>query len=160
MTDTRLPDSWLLKPDLDRLSDGAWRVLTRGLIFCNQQGTDGQIDALYMKYVYPFGPIETFVAELEEINWLVKTEGGYLIPDWEAKGQTTASQMELKRENNRLRQRKAREKAKTPERSPVTGNVTRDFDESHSRQNDFEQPGIIRSDWPEVRQPPRSDPSG
>ena len=157
MTDTRLPDPWLLKPDLDKLSDGAWRVLTRAFMFCNQQGTDGHIDALYMKYVYPFGPSETFVAELEQINWLVKTEGGYLIPDWEAKGQTSAAQMELNRENSRLRARKSREKAKAPQRPVVTGDVTRDAmrDVGQERKGQ-ERTGQVNYDslsWPEIKKP-------
>lgn len=153
MTDTRLPDSWLLKPDLDRLSDGAWRVLTRALIFCNQQGTDGEIDALYMRYVYPFGPSDTFLAELEEIDWLVKTDRGYLIPDWEGKGQSTAAQVAAWRENARIRQRRSREKKQTAQSQAASREVTRDVGQERIGQVRKGQANYGKVSWPEVRKP-------
>ena len=40
MTDARLPSRWLTDPDLDALTDRAWRVHTSALMWSAEQGTD------------------------------------------------------------------------------------------------------------------------
>jgi len=130
MTDTRLPDRWLLNRDLDSLSDGAWRVYTRALMYCNQQETDGQIGDLHVRYVYPFGDATPFLAELEAIGRLERSEMGWIIPDWEAQGQSTALQMAGYRENARKRQQTFRQKTKPPREEPVTRDLTGDVGEA------------------------------
>jgi hypothetical protein len=153
MTDTRLPDKWLLNPTLDKLSDGAWRVLTRALMFCNQQGTDGEIESVYMKYVYPWGDFSSYADELVEIGWLVPFENGFRIPGWEAKGQATAAQVELWLENQRLRQRKHRRKTKQATGRGATRDVTRDVGQDRSGQDRSGQDNYGEVSWPEVMKP-------
>lgn len=152
MTDTRLPDHWLLNPVLDKLSDGAWRALTRTLMFCNQQGTDGEIESLYLHHVYPWSDPEPFLQELVDIGWLEKTERGYLVPDWEAKGQSTAAQVALWRENSRLRQQKRRSRVKASQSGGVTADVTRDVgqEQASDRQGQDFYGG---TSWPTVSIP-------
>lgn len=152
MTDTRLPDHWLLNPKLDRLSDGAWRVLTRTLMFCNQQGTDGEIESLYLHHVYPWGNPEPFLQELINIGWLQKNENGYSVPDWEGKGQATAAQVAAWRESARIRQRRSRERKQTPQSQVVSGDVTRDVGQEQDR-NRTGQAKYEETIWPEVRKP-------
>ena len=152
MTDTRLPDHWLLNPTLDKLSDGAWRVLTRTLMFCNQQGTDGEIESLYLRYVYPWADPEPFLQELLRSGWLEKTEKGFLIPGWEAKGQTTAAQVAFQKEKNRLKQQKHREKLKASHSEVVTSDVTRDVGQEQDR-NRTGQDNYGGSSWPKVSIP-------
>ena len=152
MTDTRLPDHWLLNPTLDKLSDGAWRVLTRALMWCNQQGTDGEIESLYMRYLYPFDDPSDYLAELVDIGWLERTEKGFLIPDWEGKGQATAAQVATWRENARLRQRRSREKKRASQSQLVTGEVTRDVGQEQE-QDRTGQDYYGGTSWPTVSIP-------
>ena len=152
MTDTRLPDHWLLNPTLDKLSDGAWRVLTRTLMFCNQQGTDGEIESLYLRHIYPWGAPEAFLQELVDIGWFERTEKGFLIPGWEEKGQATAAQVAVWRENNRLRQQKKRAKAKVSQPQVVTADVTRDVGQEQDRDRTG-QDSYTGPSWPEVSIP-------
>lgn len=155
MTDARLPDHWLLNPELDKLSDSAWRVWTRILMFCNQQGTDGEIESLYLQHIYPWSDPELFLRELVKIGWLEKTERGYLVPDWEGKGQSTAAQVALWRENSRLRQQKRRARAKASQSQAVTADVTRDVGQEQDRsgQDRLGQASTEREFWPTVSIP-------
>lgn len=133
MTDTRLPDHWPLNPTLDKLSDGAWRVFTRTLMFCNQQGTDGEIESLYLRYIYPWSDPEPLLRGLVNIGWLEKTEMGYRVPDWEGKGEANAAEVAAWRENNRLRQQRRRAREKGPQSQVVTPDVTRDVEQEQDR---------------------------
>lgn len=153
MTDTRLPDTWLLNPQLDKLSDGAWRALTRALMFCDQQGTDGELDELYLQHVYPYGTYQGYLKELEQIDWLRKTETGYVIPDWEAKGQSLAAQVELWRANARERQRRSRESKKKAQNATVTSDVGRDLGQDTLGQERSGKANYGETVWPEVAQP-------
>jgi len=153
MTDTRLPDKWLLNPTLDTLSDGAWRVLTRALIWCNQQGTDGDLPSMYMRYVYPWSDPSEYVLELLNIGWLEETETGFVIPDWEGKGQSLAAHVEAKRETNRLRQQNHRAKRKSPQAESVTNDVTRDVGQERTGQVRTGEDNYEKGTWPEVTKP-------
>ena len=158
MTDARLPDTWLLNPTLDKLSHEAWRFFTRALMYCNQQGTDGEIETLYLRYVWPYGDPSEHLLELLETVWLMETEKGFLIPDWVAKGQSLASEVEAKKENNRLRQKNHRQKNQATQNRPVTRDVTRDVGQErtgkgrtgHDRTG---QANYEEAPWPEIRQP-------
>ena len=153
MTDARLPDTWLLNPTLDKLSHEAWRFLTRALMYCNQQGTDGEIESLYLRYVWPYGDPSEHLLELIETGWLVETENGFLIPDWAAKGQSLASEVEARRENNRLRQKNLRQKKGTSQNRSVTRDVTRDVGQERAGQDTTGQSNYEEVPWPEIRQP-------
>jgi hypothetical protein len=153
MTDTRLPDSWLLNPTLDRLSHEGWRLFTRALMYCNQQGTDGEIETLHMRYVWPYGDPSEYVLELLETGWLVETEKGFLIPDWVNKGQSPASQVLANKEKNRLRQQNHRQKNKASQSGPVTRDVTRDVGQDRTGQDTTGQANYEEAPWPEIRQP-------
>lgn len=151
MTDTRLPDAWLINPTLDKLSHGAWRLFTRALMFCNQQGTDGQIEEVCMRYIYPWGDWSDFVKELIEIGWMERTEFGFVIPGWEEKGQSTAAQVELYRENSRERQRRSREKRKGSKGRQHTGDITRDVGQDTLGQDTLGQATYEETVWPQVK---------
>ena len=162
MTDSRLPDSWLLNPVLDKFSHEAWRLLTRALMFCNQQGTDGEIELLYLRHIWPWGDSSPYVMELIDSGWLEQTDAGFVIPDWEDKGQSPASQVAVYREKARLRQQKSRTTKRASETRAVTSDVTRDV----TRDVGQERTGHDRSGqdnydevpWPEVRQPGSPNP--
>ena len=87
MTDTRLPEQWLLSPKMLELSDGAWRVFTNALMWCNSQGTDGDLPSRYVKYTYPTGDSSEYVLELLSVGLFEKTENGFVLPDWVGMGQ-------------------------------------------------------------------------
>jgi len=152
MTDTRLPGHWLLHRDLDKLSDGAWRALTRALMFCNQQGTDGEIDTLYLYSIYPWGNPSSYLEELVAIGWLEKTERGYLVPDWDGKGQSTAAEVDAYHEKNRAKQKRYREKSKPIKSVPVTGDITGDVGEARlkARQGEARTEEVS---WPVIEIP-------
>ena len=163
MTDSRLPDSWLLNPTLDSFSDGAWRLFTRALMFCNQQGTDGDIKSLYMRHIWPWDEPEPYVSELVHSGWLEQTPTGFRIPDWEDKGQSPASQVAEYREKARLRKHKYRSSKKSPETGSVpsdgTRDGTRDVGQERSGQDRLGQDSYVEVSWPEVRQPGSPTPS-
>jgi hypothetical protein len=159
MTDTRLPDKWLLNPTLDSLSDGAWRVWTRALIWCNQQGTDGDIPSLYLRYIYPWSDPSEYLLELLNIGWLEETENGFAIPDWEGKGQSLAAYVTARRETNRLRQQNLRAKKKSSQGESVTNDVTRDIGQERTGQDRTGQDNYKSETWPEVRKPGESERS-
>ena len=158
MTDTRLPDAWLLNPALDKFSHEAWRLFTRALMFCNQQGTDGEIESLYMRHIWPWGDPSTYVFELIDSGWLQQTGKGFVIPDWEAKGQSPASQVAAYREKARLRQQKSRSNKRGSHEASVTSDVTRDVGQERSGHDRSGQDNYEEVPWPEVRQPGSPNP--
>jgi hypothetical protein len=95
-------------------------------MFCNQQGTDGEIDTLYLSSIYPWGDPSPYLQEIIAIGWLKKTDTGYLVPDWDAKGQSTAAEVADYHEKSRTKQKRYREKSKSSRLIPVTGAVTDD----------------------------------
>jgi hypothetical protein len=84
---------------------------------------------------------------------LVETEKGFLIPDWEDKGQSPASQVLANKEKARLRQQKSRESRKTSQSGPVTSHVTRDVGQDRTGQDRTGQDNYKEAPWPEIRQP-------
>lgn len=132
MTDARLPGRWLMNMKIAALSDRAWRVFTSALMWSNEQGTDGQIPPLALRFVYPADiPSsvidELIVAELAER----RQDGGFNVRDW-GKTQSPAAVVEHQRERNRLKVRAHRERKKSGD---VTGDVTTDvtgYDSGHT----------------------------
>ena len=157
MTDSRLPEQWLLSPRMLELSDGAWRVFTNALMWCNSQGTDGDLPSRYVKYTYPAGDPSEYVLELLNVGLLKETEKGFVIPNWEDLGQSPASQVAAYRENSRLRQQKSREKKKTAQTGTVTGDVTRDVTRDVGKATQGSAPqgeaSEMRDSWPVVEIP-------
>ena len=153
MTDSRLPEQWLLSPKMLELSDGAWRVFTNALMWCNSQGTDGDLPSRYVKYTYPTGDPSEYVLELLDVGLLKQTEKGFEIPDWEGLGQSPASQVAAYREKNKLRQQKARERKKTAETGTVTGDVTRDVGQATHGLATHGKATETKVSWPVVEIP-------
>lgn len=153
MTDTRLPEQWLLSPKMLELSDGAWRVFTNALIWCNSQGTDGDLPARYVKYTYPGGDPSEYVLELLEVGLVEETENGFVIPDWVEMGQSPAAQVAAYRENSRLRQQKSRDKRRTPQAGSVTGDVTRDVGKATQGSDTQGEANETRGSWPVIEIP-------
>ena len=156
MTDTRLPEQWLFKRELDRLSDQAWRILTRAMMYCNSQGTDGEIDQMYLHLLYPWGDPKPHFEEIVAIGWMVPTATGYLILDWEGRGQTTAAEMAANREKNRVKQQKSRANKKAALASAVPGDVPSDVpgDVGQARHKDRQgEASDNEVSWPVVHIP-------
>lgn len=160
MTDTRLPEQWLFKRELDRLSDQAWRILTRAMMYCNSQGTDGEIDQMYLHLLYPWGDPKPHFEEIVAIGWMVPTATGYLILDWEGRGQTTAAEMAANREKNRVKQQKSRANKKAALASAVPGDVPSDVpsdvpgDVGQARHKDRTgEASDMKVSWPVVQIP-------
>ena len=163
MTDSRLPDSWLLNPVLDKFSHEAWRFFTRALMFCNQQGTDGEIDPLYVRFIWPYGDPSEPVDELLASGWFERRGDLLLIPDWQAKGQSTADEVEAQRARKRKSSQSTRDKKKSAQSSSaagdVSGDVSGDVGQDRLGQDRLGQDSYGEVSWPEVRQPgtPRND---
>lgn len=153
MTDSRLPEQWLLSPKMLELSDGAWRVFTNALMWCNSQGTDGDLPSRYVKYTYPTGDPSEYVLELLDVGLFEQVENGFVIPDWEGIGQSPAAQVAAYRENNRLRQQKSREKKRTSQASSVTSDVTRDVGKATQGADTHGDASEIRGSWPVIEIP-------
>ena len=119
MVDTRLREHWLHKIEFIELSDSAWTLLTRCLMWSNSQGTDGEIPpkALTILHAEP----EFLTAELVASGLFEQTKLNFrLRGDWENDwGQTRAADFQARRENARIRQQRKRE-------SESENNVTRD----------------------------------
>lgn len=119
MTDARLPDSWLLAPRMERLSDRAWRTWTNALMFCNGQGTDGLVVRTSFRFLYPEGVGTDVLDELLEAELIeITDDGGLQVLNWVGIGQSLASTVDQRRESNRKRQQAYRERQ--------TGTVTND----------------------------------
>ncbi len=119
MTDSRLPGRWLTDIKFQTLSDRAWRTWCGALLWSNEQGTDGAIPSLAMKYLHPNGVDDATRLELIEAKLWRHTKAGIQVVDWAGStGQSAAADIAAQRENNRMRQRKHRQK--------VTRDVTRD----------------------------------
>lgn len=119
MTDSRLPGRWLTDIRFESLSDRAWRTFCGSLMWSNEQGTDGAIPQLAMKYLHPHGVDDATRSELIVARMWRATKTGIQVVDWAGStGQSAAADIAAQRENNRARQRKHRQK--------ITRDVTRD----------------------------------
>lgn len=75
----KLDDSMPDDPDVDRLSDGAFRLYVSGICHCAKHLTDGLIDAERVpRLIRKFRP--TYAAELVAAGlWQVVPDGGYVV---------------------------------------------------------------------------------
>ena len=135
------------------LSDGAWRVFTNALMWCNSQGTDGDLPSQYVKYTYPAGDPSEYVLELLDVGLFEPTEKGFVVPDWVGIGQSPAAQVAAYRENSRLRQQKLREKKRAPQAGSVTGDVTRDVGKATQGADTQGEATDITGSWPVIEIP-------
>jgi hypothetical protein len=83
---------------------------------------------------------------------MVPTRSGYLIPDWETKGQSTAAQMAEYREKNKSKQQRYRDKNKALTAAPVTGHVTGDVGQARQKDRQGEA-SDMKVSWPVVEIP-------
>lgn len=123
MTDARLPGRWLMNMKIAALSDRAWRVFTSALMWSNEQGTDGRIPPLALRFLYPADIPASVIDELVNAELAERRQdGGFDVRDW-AKTQSAAAEVEHQRERNRTKVRAHRERRKSAD---VTGAVTGD----------------------------------
>lgn len=120
MTDARVPDQWLGKPEFDAMSDETWRVFIGALQWSNRNGTDGKIPNRYLKFLHPDGE------KPKAIDWLIKH--GFCVAqadslqflEWEKKlEQSPAERVEANKESNRIRQQNWRDGQKNPKPKPL-----------------------------------------
>lgn len=113
MTDARLPERWLTDPLRSALSDGAWRVYSFGLMYCNAHGTDGELPPQALRYLHSDDHLaRAAVAELIDCGLLLdRGELGYRFPEWDTTlGQSRAADVEQRRVQERERKRIQRER--------------------------------------------------
>lgn len=109
MTDSRLPDPWLGHPEFSVLSDGAWRLFTHTLMWSNRYGTNGEVNKLFYPDLHVRGDILAYLMELFDAEIAIPTADGFLI-EWEKRGQSLASDVEKRRQQNRERKARQRER--------------------------------------------------
>lgn len=111
MVDSRLRGEWLGSPRFDDLSDTAWRMFTLALMWCNEQGTDGDIPARYVRRLHADGPQDAACAELTAAGLWTPTEDGYTFERWAGElGQSTADDVAGRK--RRARERSAEYRAR------------------------------------------------
>lgn len=109
MTDARLPGRWLTDPDLEALSDRAWRIHTGALMWSAEQGTDGRILRRTMRLLHPEGGTAEDARPLIDAGlWEAQGED-FQILNW-SPTQTLAATIERARDNNRRNQANWRER--------------------------------------------------
>lgn len=164
MTDARLPGRWLMNMKIAALSDRAWRVFTSALMWANEQGTDGEIPPLAMRFLYPADIPPSVIDELVKAELVERRkDGGFNVRDW-TKTQSAAADVEHQRVRNRNKVRAHRERKKVT--TPVTDEVT-GYEPGHAprtgqdrqgqdRQGSVEQPESVEGpamSWPVVAIP-------
>lgn len=139
MTDTRLPDTWLLDENVVGLSDPGFRLLCGLLMYGNRQLSDGFVPYRFLSTCYPTGTVsEAMISELTDHGFIsVDPETkDVTVLDWAENGQTLAANQKRKREGDAARKRRQRARGH-PERHAPTSHVTvtRDSDTEMSRSN-------------------------
>jgi hypothetical protein len=119
MTDARVPDQWLGKPEFDAMSDETWRVFIGALQWSNRNGTDGKIPNRYLKFLHPDGE------KPKAIEWLIKNgfcaaqADSLQFLEWEKRlEQSPAEKVQGYKEANRIRQQNYRDSLKDPKPKP------------------------------------------
>jgi hypothetical protein len=132
VTDARLRGEWLHSMKFDDLSDTAWRMFTRGLMWANENGTDGYIPTRYVRQLHPDGDQPSAQQELVAASvWTLDATGAHF-KSWDSLlGQSTAAQVETYKNNAADRARKYRERqrqqsAKRVGFSESSDTITRD----------------------------------
>jgi len=144
-TDARLPSHWLTDPDVDLLTDRAWRTLTGALMWSNGAGTDGRIRPNALRFLHPLGVDEPTAAELVRGGYWTSVEGGgYQVSHW-TRSQSLAAEVERLRENNRTRKQQQRQRER--EAASVTRDTTEAVTEVVTRDTageDSDRQGSVR----------------
>ncbi|MDF9810167.1 hypothetical protein M2116_001128 [Aurantimicrobium minutum] len=137
MPDTRLPERWILNPVYRDLTDTDWRVYTWGLMFSNDQLTDGHITASALGLLHPEGlQPESYERLVKAGLWDQVPKGGYVSTNWN-ETQTTKEQFLAQRESAKVRKQRQRSRQAI---STVTPSVTRDVQgEDKAKAEDKEQ---------------------
>ena len=125
MTDSRLPDRWLMNPIMRELSDTDWRVFTWGLMQSNSQQTDGFIPSSALVLLHPDGRKLDSYERLCAVGLWVQVPNGYQTIDW-GDTQSLSSELLRKRINNRKRQQDKRDRDAAKAHNGVN-DVTRDI---------------------------------
>jgi hypothetical protein len=164
MTDARLPSRWLFSPQMEALSDRAFRTFAGALMWSAEQGTDGLIPTRSMRLLHPDGSNATVVAEIVKAGLWDPAADGYQVRDW-AVTQTLAADIARLREQNRNRQKASRERKKQAasganRRQGVTGDVTRDGEGEERRGEDRRGEAALDDQpyWPVVQIPTGDQP--
>jgi hypothetical protein len=174
VTDARLRGQWLNHYKFEQLSDVAWRVFTTGLLWSNENGTDGYIPDKFLNRLHPEGRQQAAEREIAVAGLWERNGDGWKFNDWATKdrnglGQATHAQVQANLAKARERAaawRRAHPKqnvsSKNPERvtpyvtRSVTGEVgqgqaTRTSDNQQDEEQQFQvnvDTGEI-SGWPE-----------
>lgn len=166
-TDARLPSHWLTDPDVDLLTDRAWRTFTGALMWSNGAGTDGRIPPNALRFLHPLGVDDPTAAELVTGGYWRSVEGGgYQVTEW-TRTQSLAAEVERLRENNRLRKQQQRQRER--EAALVTRDATEAVTEVVTRDTageDSDRQGSVRelelsgnsTGEPQPVAPPVADP--
>jgi hypothetical protein len=121
MTDARVPDHWLGKPEFDAMSDETWRVFIGALQWSNRHGTDGKIPNRYLKTLHPDGEKPKAIEWLSKNGFCVSQADSLQLLEWEKRlEQSPAATVQANKESNRLRQQRKRDAEKSPRPKPLT----------------------------------------
>lgn len=168
MTDARLMGKWLANMRFDDLTDAAWRVFTKGLMWCAENGTNGKLPKRYLHTLHPEGDQPAAYDQIAAKGLWEKTVDGYQFLDWAGDlGQSTEAQVKAYKEGNRKRQADFRAKQKEAGQvsfSPTDRDVTRDVTGGVTRDVGKGKGSGDRNGYPEDRfdesAPVESDPIG
>lgn len=107
-----MPSHWLYAPDLDLLTDRAWRTYCGSLMWSAGAGTDGRLPVPSLRFTHPSGVDAATAAELVESGrWTTNPDGSYQVRDWE-RSQSLAADVEHQRERNRKKNQDLRARAR------------------------------------------------
>jgi hypothetical protein len=124
MTDSRLPDRWLINPIMRELSDTEWRVYTWALMQSNNQQKDGYIPASALVLLHPDGKEAESYERLCAVGPWEQVPNGYQATD-RGDSQTLSSDLLRRRASNRNSQQNRRDRDATRADTPAIP-VTRD----------------------------------
>lgn len=123
MTDSRLPGHWLNEMRFMDLTDRQWRIFTNGLMWSNEQATDGYIPDRYLRLLHPKGVEDADIDALVNCEVLERTDGGLQFVRWSDPNglrQSLAADVRGYRDRKRQNQAAYRERRKA---ESVTGHV-------------------------------------
>jgi hypothetical protein len=164
VTDARLPSRWLFSPQIEALSDRAFRTFAGALMWSAEQGTDGLVPKRSLRLLHPDGADQPAIDELLRCGLWDRDGDDYQVRDWPLT-QSLAADVARLREQNRTRQKALRDRKKHGRTANplqrVTSDVTRDAEGE-------ERPGEDRTGkaalddqpyWPVVQIPTGDAPS-
>lgn len=129
MTDARLPDQWLGHPRFEGVQPETWVFFINCLMWSNRYGTDGRIPRSYAVQMSFGWNLDLILLQLENAG-VCQVESAYIQFHWLELGQSSASEVEARREKNRERQRLKRER-------DVPRDITRDVGQGRLGKDDI-----------------------